>query len=386
MKTTEDKRIEGAIMRRYLMRLLTYSVGWAALLVLIIFMGVVVGAQITWHATNPLYWILSFMRDYIVLLALFAWLVGEVVILIWQWRRVAKSFLALAGTVRQLSAQEEAAIALPEDLREIQSVLQKVQAESIRNRHLAAEAEQRKNDLVVYLAHDLKTPLTSVLGYLTLLRDEKDISPQLRQKYLDIAAAKALRLEDLINEFFEITRFNLKGLALEAGQLDLARMLQQLASEFAPIFRPKNLTASVQVPEQLALVADAGKLERVFDNLLRNAASYSYPGSEIILEAKQEGANVFVRVQNKGDTIPPHKLAHVFEQFYRVGGARGSEEGGAGLGLAIAKEIVELHGGAISVQSRNNMVEFIVVLPVRQNAQGGYIATAGMPAIQAQNS
>ena len=224
-------------------------------------------------------------------------------------------------------------------------------------------AEQRKNDLIVYLAHDLKTPLTSVIGYLTLLRDEPQISQELRCRYTEIALDKAERLEGLINEFFDITRFNLTALTLETERLHLSRMLEQLASEFHPILAERELRWSLNIAPDIMLAGDADKLARAFDNLIRNAVNYSYAGTEISLYAQTEADMVKIMIKNSGKTIPPDKLSHIFEQFYRADAARSSATGGAGLGLAIAKEIVELHGGTITAASANECTIFIVTLP-----------------------
>lgn len=224
-------------------------------------------------------------------------------------------------------------------------------------------AEQRKNDLIVYLAHDLKTPLTSVIGYLTLLRDEPQISQELRCRYTEIALDKAERLEELINEFFDITRFNLTALTLETERLHLSRMLEQLASEFHPILAERELRWSLNIAPDIMLVGDADKLARAFDNLIRNAVNYSYAGTEISFYAQTEADMVKIMIKNSGKTIPPDKLTHIFEQFYRADAARSSATGGAGLGLAIAKEIVELHGGTITAASANECTIFIVTLP-----------------------
>ena len=223
-------------------------------------------------------------------------------------------------------------------------------------------AEQRKNDLIVYLAHDLKTPLTSVIGYLTLLREEPQISQELRCRYTNIALEKAERLEELINEFFDITRFNLTTLILDKERIYFSRMLEQLASEFRPILAERELVWKLEIAPDITLVGDVDKLARAFDNLIRNAVNYSYTGTEISLYAQSEGNQVKVILKNQGKTIPQDKLEHIFEQFYRVDASRSSVTGGAGLGLAIAKEIVELHGGTITAASANENTIFIVIL------------------------
>lgn len=225
-------------------------------------------------------------------------------------------------------------------------------------------AEQRKNDLIVYLAHDLKTPLTSVIGYLTLLRDEGQISDELRQKYLSISLDKAERLEDLINEFFEITRFNLSNITLEYSRVNLTRMLEQLIYEFKPMFVDKNLKCSLKATPSMMIKCDVNKLQRVFDNLLRNAVNYSLNDTSIEVTAKQNDNYIILEFTNQGNTIPEEKLERIFEQFYRLDSSRSSSGGGAGLGLAIAKEIVELHNGIITANSEDGLTSFKVSIPI----------------------
>jgi two-component system sensor histidine kinase VanS len=236
----------------------------------------------------------------------------------------------------------------------------------VKNARAAKEAEQRKNDLIVYLAHDLKTPLTSVIGYLSLLRDEREISEELQEKYLGVALEKAERLEDLINEFFEITRFNLTHLTLEKERVNLSRMLEQIVFEFRPMFLEKGIAYEMEIEPGLSIVCDVDKMERVFDNLLKNAVNYTPEGGKIRVAAGKEAESVVITFWNTGRTIPKEKLERIFEQFFRLDSARRSSSGGAGLGLAIAKEIVELHGGKIWAASEDGTVEFTVEIPVEK--------------------
>ena len=258
---------------------------------------------------------------------------------------------------------QEEPVTMSDDLREVSLHMNEVRLNILESQKAAASAEQRKNDLVVYLAHDLKTPLTSVIGYLTLLHDERKISPDLQEKYLGVALEKAERLEDLINEFFDITRFNLTHLSLDLNRINLTRMLEQTIYEFAPMFAEKNLDYDFQAPADLYFLCDPDKLQRVFDNLLRNAVNYSFRDSVIRIHLLLDMGILTLTVENEGATIPREKLDRIFEQFFRLDSSRGSGSGGAGLGLAIAKEIVELHGGQISAESHDNRVIFTVKLP-----------------------
>ena len=225
--------------------------------------------------------------------------------------------------------------------------------------------EQRKNDLIMYLAHDLKTSLASVIGYLNLLRDEGEISEELRTKYLSISLTKAERLEDLINEFFEIARFNFSDLSLQYSRINMTRLLEQLVYEFRPMLKEKNLECLLDAPPELVQKCDADKMQRVFDNLLRNAVLYSYAGTQIRITAEEREGRITFQFSNQGSTIPQEKLERIFEQFYRLDSARGTAAGGAGLGLAIAREIVEAHGGSITAMSENERSVFTVSIPVQ---------------------
>lgn len=253
----------------------------------------------------------------------------------------------------------------PPALNDVSIRLNDVKYDLARNAQLAREAEQRKNDLVVYLAHDLKTPLTSVIGYLTLLEESPELSVEQRAKYVSITLDKAYRLEQLINEFFDITRFNLQSITLEKNRIDLALMLNQMVDEFYPILSENSLKARVEAEPEMIVIGDADKLARVFDNLLRNAISYSYRDTVIEIDAKTEGNMVHIAFRNHGDEIPPANQARIFEKFFRLDSARRTKTGSAGLGLAIAKQIVELHNGYITVWSSQEYTEFTVHLPLR---------------------
>ena len=220
------------------------------------------------------------------------------------------------------------------------------------------------DSLVNEAAQDIKTPLSSVIGYLNLLRDEGRISDELRERYLTISLDKAERLEDLINEFFEITRFNLSSITLVYGKINLTRMLEQLAYEFKPMLAGKNLKLEFAMQPDIFVLCDANKMQRVFDNLLRNAVNYCNADTSIKIIAEQIEDHVLIKVLNEGNTIPQERLERIFEQFYRLDVSRSSTTGGAGLGLAIAKEIIELHHGQITAHSADGFTCFEVLLPL----------------------
>lgn len=228
-------------------------------------------------------------------------------------------------------------------------------------------AEQRKNDLVVYLAHDIRTPLTSIIGYLNLIAEAPDMPVEQRAKYIGITLDKAYRLEKLVDEFFEITRYSLQSVELEKDTVDLYYLLFQLIDEFYPLLAPDGKKAVLEADKNLAVYGDADKLARVFNNILKNAVAYSDPGSTVTVSARREGDMVLVTIKNVGKTIPKQKLSSIFNKFYRLDSARSTNTGGAGLGLAIAKEIVTLHGGTITAKSEDRVTAFFVTLPAEEH-------------------
>lgn len=364
MKPNEKIKLQKLMMKKYQRRFFVFFAAYMLILFGITVFGLLLKDSQIWYLEDPLFRILAVVYYNWPYIVLFLAIIGAVLIVRFQWKNITENMLALVDAIDKMAANPDELVELPESLDAVKGVMQDIQHRNIQDRMRAQEAEQKKNDMVVYLAHDLKTPLTSVLGYLSLLRDEPQISEETRQKYISIASEKAQRLEDLINEFFEITRYSLKGLSLQPSVVDFTRLLEQVNDEFKPLLAPKNLQAVLQAPKDVKLYADAGKLERVVDNLLRNAVSYSHTNSSIQVRVEETDGWACLQIQNNGDTIPPHKLAHIFEQFYRVDEARSGSEGGAGLGLAIAKEIVEMHGGSIMAQSENETIVFTVWLPL----------------------
>lgn len=222
----------------------------------------------------------------------------------------------------------------------------------------------QKNDLITYLAHDLKTPLASVIGYLCLLDENPNLPADLREQYTGITLEKAYRLEQLINEFFEITRFNLHKIVINPEKIHLKMMLMQLADEFYPILSRENKSINFNIPQDMIIMGDGDKLARVFNNILKNAAAYSYNNTAITIGAHRVGHYAAIVITNEGTPIPPHQLDTIFEKFYRLDTSRSTKTGGSGLGLAIAKEIVTAHRGTIQAESSPENTSFTVMLPL----------------------
>lgn len=318
--------------------------------------------QRVWQANDPFYWSLAFINNHLVVFAIIGFLFIWIVTTIYFIVKMTGYLNEVTQSTSQLLDEPDKRIYLSNDLASIEEELNLLREQNILNQRAAKEAEQRKNDLIVYLAHDLRTPLTSVIGYLTLLQEEPDLPANFRARYTGIALDKAQRLEQLIGEFFEITRFNLTTIVLNKETLDLSMMLEQISYEFLPILAEKNLQWQLDIEKNCQATLDWEKIERVFDNLIRNAIHYSYPDTTLSLRLFVD-THIHIELSNKGMTIPAEKIERIFEPFYRMDTARQSSSGGTGLGLPIAKEIIEALDGQLSASSEDNTITFTIQLP-----------------------
>lgn len=227
------------------------------------------------------------------------------------------------------------------------------------------ESERTKNELITNVAHDLRTPLTSIIGYLELLSGTVQIPQEMQQKYIHIAYSKAKRLEKLIEDLFGFTKLNYGKMSMHVAKVDIVKLLSQLLEEFYPSFADKNLTYEFHsnVPAQV-ITADGNLMARLFDNLVNNAIKYGADGKRILVKVHAKDEIVTVSVTNYGYVIPADELPLIFDKFYRVEQSRSTNTGGTGLGLAIAKNIVDMHGGTIDVVSDLKGTVFTVKLRV----------------------
>ncbi|MBO8462646.1 MAG: HAMP domain-containing histidine kinase [Firmicutes bacterium] len=226
--------------------------------------------------------------------------------------------------------------------------------------------EKTKNDLITNVAHDLRTPLTSIIGYLELLQNEESFEMETRKKYLNIVYEKAKRLQNLVVDLFDYTRYAKDGVTIRKRNLEWNRFVEQVLEEFYPNFQSANLEyEAILWNQEIYLMADGELLARAFGNLIANAIQYGVDGKLVIVKTARIGNEAMLSITNFGQVIPKQELSKIFEKFYRVETSRSMATGGTGLGLAITKNIISLHQGTISVSSNENGTTFKMSLPIK---------------------
>ncbi|GAF06653.1 sensor histidine kinase [Paenibacillus pini] len=226
-------------------------------------------------------------------------------------------------------------------------------------------ATQTKNELITNVSHDLRTPLTSIIGYLRLIEEDKYKDEVELRYYVNIAYEKARRMNGLVTDLFEYTRLGFGGSELHRKNIDIVELLGQLSAEFTLHLKNQKMFININAPQDKIMISgDGDKLMRAFENLITNGIRYGSEGGELLIEIHRLGGEVEIQIINYGSTIPSSELPHIFDRFYRVEKSRSLNTGGAGLGLAIVKSIVHLHDGSISVISNDNKTAFIVKLPL----------------------
>jgi signal transduction histidine kinase len=223
-------------------------------------------------------------------------------------------------------------------------------------------SEYAKNELITSVAHDLRTPLTSIIGYLDLV-SSKELSDETQKIYIEIAYSKSKRLEKLIEDLFTYTKFNFGEVKANYTEVDMVKLINQLLDEFYPSFSENQLEYEFTANHPAAVIkADGDLLARAFANLISNAIKYGKNGKKILFDLNNKEGVVVISVTNFGEIIPQKDLELIFRRFYRVESSRSSETGGSGLGLAIAHSIIEMHGGTIKATSDKNGTVFTVEL------------------------
>ena len=283
--------------------------------------------------------------------------------------RTARDIEKLARAVEQISAGDlstELYIPGEGELSHIAASITRMERDIRELIERERQTEQSKTDLITNVAHDLRTPLTSILGYLDILKNQPGLTEEQQKKYIEIVYNKARRLQKLIEELFGFTKLSYGRVNMHITKLDIVQLLAQLCEESYPSFEKNGLSYELLSDcDSLLMEADGDLLARLFDNLISNAIKYGAEGKRVLLQLHREAETVTVRVTNFGYVIPEKELPLIFDKFYRVEHSRTSSVGGTGLGLAIVKNIAEMHHGQVSVSSGLGGTCFTVQLPLR---------------------
>lgn len=224
-------------------------------------------------------------------------------------------------------------------------------------------SEKTKSELITNVSHDLRTPLTSIMGYIGLIKDGKYEDDAMMKEYLNIAFNKSNQLKELIEDLFEYTKLNNQGIVLDKNKVNIVEFLSQIIEEYIPMFEENEIEIVKKfVDERVMVEIDAGKMVRVFENLFSNAIKYSHKPGKVIVSTYENDGYANIVIKNRGENISKEKVERLFDRFYRVDEARNSNIKGSGLGLAISKNIVKLHDGNIWAECAGNDVSFCIKL------------------------
>jgi len=223
--------------------------------------------------------------------------------------------------------------------------------------------EKDKNELIVAVSHDLRTPLTSIIGYLDLLKDDKFTYEEVQSEYLNVAYGKSINLKKVINELFEFTKLTSDISTLEKIPFNIAILVNQVVGEQIPFFSEKNITVEIESNvQELYCEIDIQKMVRVIENIVKNAEKYSFPNTNFKVTMMEIDNNIKISFENTAENISKEELEKIFEKMYRLDKSRTGETEGSGLGLAISKKIVELHNGKLWAECNDNIIKFNVLL------------------------
>lgn len=307
--------------------------------------------------------LLIFLGVFIFLLSFFAF--------VWDYIKYVKVILQGVRSVSEGDLDTKIPVVSADEFGKIAESINQMQENVKEIMERERTMENTKNDLVSSVAHDLRTPLTSIIGYIGLVRSNPHLDEETRNKYLDIAYRKAENLERLTNELFGFVKLEHQEMSLHMSNLNLRQLLEQLLDEMYLSFERNQLeTEFICWEKELMIEGDGNLIARLFENLLNNAVKYGKDGKIIRIEMEKQEKYVDVRITNYGYVIPENEVDKLFRKFYRVEKSRSQDTGGSGLGLAIVEQIVQLHNGSISVKSDLDGTVFQVTLPCNQQEGG----------------
>lgn len=320
--------------------------------------------------TYSLTTVLAINRDYLLITMICAVVFGMVLFVVYfltLTRRFSKYLFEISDGIKTIAAgnfETKIRVKNEDEFAVIATSINKMAGDISEMMENERRSEQLKHELITSVAHDLRTPLTSIIGYLDLA-SQREVGEEEKERYLAIAYEKSKRLESLIEDLFTYTKFSSGEVRVEKQEINLVKFMEQMIEEFYPSFQDAKLTYEFICEEKAVdISADGNLLARAIANLLSNAVKYGKAGKKITITLVKGRTEVMIRIINYGIVIPERDLPNIFDRFYRVEASRSMDTGGTGLGLAIAKKIIALHNGDLTATSTEEKTEFITVLPL----------------------
>ena len=356
---------------------LTVKAVVSALLFVCMGIGIILMMQPHWHTNNLVSELINISQRSLATVTI----VGGILLIIWLgllWQfyertKLAELIIAVNKLVPQVGDTKSKGLEVKRWGHRLQPLAENINGvfeaaqQAMMEEH---EIERSKDEMVTNVSHDLRTPLTSILGYLGLIINDNGQQKLRREeimKYAQTAFDKSGQMKSLVEDLFDYTQVHQVDFKLHWAPLDLAAMLQQLAVNYELEAEQKGVVISaVSNPAVIEMVGDPDRLARVFMNLINNALKYGEGATFVRLSAKAvtEENQVEIRVTNNGAKIPDESIKRLFDRFYRVESSRNTKTGGTGLGLAIVNGVVNAHGGQVRVESDDKLTSFIINLPL----------------------
>ncbi|WP_439818602.1 sensor histidine kinase [Weissella paramesenteroides] len=356
---------------------LTVKAVVSALLFVCMGIGIILLMQPHWHTNNLASELIDISQRSLATVTI----VGGILLIIWLgllWQfyertKLAELILAVNKLVPQVGDTKSEGLEVKRWGHRLQPLAENINGvfeaaqQAMMEEH---EIERSKDEMVTNVSHDLRTPLTSILGYLGLIINDNGQQKLRREeimKYAQTAFDKSGQMKSLVEDLFDYTQVHQVDFKLHWAPLDLAAMLQQLAVNYELEAQQKGVVISaVSNPAVIEMVGDPDRLARVFMNLINNALKYGEGATFVRLSAKAvaEENQVEIRVTNNGAKIPDESIKRLFDRFYRVESSRNTKTGGTGLGLAIVNGVINAHGGQVRVESDDKLTSFIINLPI----------------------
>lgn len=281
------------------------------------------------------------------------------------YRTIISYFEEMTDAISSVITQPEKQVTLNKDLKIFENEINQIREDLVENKKKVEKNDEEKQKLLLYLAHDLKTPLTSIKGYMAFLQNPQvydNLDFETRNRYFKIVSDKSDKLDELLNDFFEISKVGINKGEIEKEKVNLSLMLKQISFEFSPLLKKQKLKWQLKIEDNLFAMVNVMKFERVLNNIIKNAISYAPESTDLELFLHKKDGQAVISLRNHSNNLSKEAEKRLFDPFFRGDQARNTATGNSGLGLAIAKQIIEDHGGTIKAKVVDHVFEVSIYI------------------------